>query len=238
MRPCSSASSIQKYFIQELKTYFDGRNGRNGRKRNLVMRAINVGTGENKKLTLNSMSAPKDYNLSRSQFAKELGITRENLKQRMRRGQYKDHYIFENGQYKFTLDEAVRVNKEMSIGKFVPSKKKVRRGNHYQGKYPNKAFEEHNLRKMLAKVNETDPGFISEYHKLKELHKQETQRKLQKQLNDTQYKTYGKLNPQGRFITWETSWKPLEAPEKNEYDKYLEDVLGETPGAPRVKKYY
>ena len=55
------------------------------------MRVINVGTEGNKKFTLNSMSAPKDYNLSRSQFAKELGITRENLKQRMRKGQYKDH---------------------------------------------------------------------------------------------------------------------------------------------------
>jgi hypothetical protein len=76
------------------------------------MRVINVGTEGNKKFTLNSMSAPKDYNLSRSQFAKELGITRENLKQRMRRGQYKDHYILENGRYKFTLDEAVRVNKD------------------------------------------------------------------------------------------------------------------------------
>jgi transcription initiation factor IIE alpha subunit len=73
------------------------------------MRVINVGTEGNKKFTLNSMSAPKDYNLSRSQFAKELGITRENLKQRMRRGQYKDHYILENGRYKFTLDEAACV---------------------------------------------------------------------------------------------------------------------------------
>jgi hypothetical protein len=45
----------------------------------------------NSETNLNSMSAPKDYNLSRSQFAKELGITRENLKQRMRRGQYKDY---------------------------------------------------------------------------------------------------------------------------------------------------
>ena len=187
------------------------------------MRVINVGTEGNKKFTLNSMSAPKDYNLSRSQFAKELGITRENLKQRMRRGQYKDHYILENGRYKFTLDEAVRVNKGVSLGKFVPSKKKVRRGNHYQGKYPNKAFEEHNLRKMLAKVNETDPRFISEYHKLKELHKQKTQREIQRQLNYTQYKTYGKLNPQGRFITWETSWKPLESPKRDEYDRYLEE---------------
>ena len=101
------------------------------------------------------MSAQKELSLTRSQFAETQGITRENLKQRMRRGLYKNDYIFENGQYYFKSEEGVRENKGLYPGRIVPRKikRKIRRGAHYEGKYPNKAFELHNLKKMLDKVN-------------------------------------------------------------------------------------
>ena len=78
------------------------------------------------------MSAQKEFSLTRSQFAETQGITRENLKQRMRRGLYKNDYIFENGQYYFKSEEGVRENKGLYPGRIVPRKikRKIRRGAH------------------------------------------------------------------------------------------------------------
>jgi len=121
-----------------------------------------------------------EYNLTRIQFANKLGISRENLKQRMRRGKYKDYYVFENGSYKFRSPEGVRENQGKNPGIDVPKlkRKRVRRGAHYEGKYPNKAFEMHNLNKMMKKLNETDPDFIANYHKYKEIHRREKQSQI------------------------------------------------------------
>ena len=73
------------------------------------------------------MSAQKEFSLTRSQFAETQGITRENLKQRMRRGLYKNDYIFENGQYYFKSQEGVRENKGLYPGRIVP--RKIKRKN-------------------------------------------------------------------------------------------------------------
>ena len=51
------------------------------------------------------------YTLTRSEFAKEIGKSREAVKMDMRRGKYKQLYIFKNGQYYFKGREAVRENK-------------------------------------------------------------------------------------------------------------------------------
>ena len=48
------------------------------------------------------------YTLTRSEFAKEIGKSREAVKQDMRRGKYKQLYIFVDGKYKFKIREAVR----------------------------------------------------------------------------------------------------------------------------------
>ena len=48
------------------------------------------------------------YTLTRSEFANEIGKSREAVKKNMRRGKYKDLYIFKNNQYYFKTREAVR----------------------------------------------------------------------------------------------------------------------------------
>ena len=94
------------------------------------------------------------FKLSRSEFAKTLGIPTDTLKKRMRRGQYKDNYIFENGKYLFSGD--VKVGPKQVINKpMSPGTKRVRnRGNHFTSKNPNykPQFQRTNEIRMLAKL--------------------------------------------------------------------------------------
>tara|TARA_R100000541_G_scaffold23518_3_gene33292 strand:- start:372 stop:1058 length:687 start_codon:yes stop_codon:yes gene_type:complete len=95
------------------------------------------------------------YTLSRTDFAKEIGKSREAVKMDMRRGKYKGLYIFSNGEYKFKTREAVREMKGSIPVSVYPPKRKINRGNHEvavkKGNYPNFAFQQHNhLKKMMA----------------------------------------------------------------------------------------
>ena len=76
------------------------------------------------------------FKLTRSEFSNKLGIPTDTLKKRMRRGQYKDQYIFENGKYLFSGDVKVgpikAVPKPLSLGT-----KRRNRGNHFDSKNPN-----------------------------------------------------------------------------------------------------
>jgi hypothetical protein len=91
---------------------------------------------------------------------------------------------------------------------------------------------------MLDKVNETDPDFINNYHKLKEIHQREKQKKLRENIKRTYKRNLGGLY-NAKNPTY-TSYKPLRHypdPEghtlnpkpKDEYEKYLEETQGETP---------
>jgi hypothetical protein len=94
------------------------------------------------------------YKLTRSEFSQKLGIPTDTLKKRMRRGQYKDDYIFENGKYLFSGDARVGpkqvINKPMSLG----TKRVRNRGNHFNSKNPNykPQFQRTNEIRMLAKL--------------------------------------------------------------------------------------
>ena len=93
------------------------------------------------------------YTLTRSQFAKEIGKSREAVKKDMQRGKYKELYIFKNNQYYFKSREAVRENKALSPVNLYPVKRKINRGGHEsavrKGRYPNRAFAERNHMKNL-----------------------------------------------------------------------------------------
>mgnify|MGYP007077431172 FL=1 len=68
------------------------------------------------------------YTLTRSEFAKEIGKSREAVKQDMRRGKYKQLYIFVDGKYKFKTREAVRENKgTIPIEVYPSNKRKINR---------------------------------------------------------------------------------------------------------------
>ena len=103
------------------------------------------------------------YTLTRTEFAKEIGKSREAVKQDMRRGKYKQLYIFENGKYKFKSREAVRENKGTIPLEVYPSnKRKINRGGHEEaikkGRYPNQAFANHNqMKKFLSAKGKLTP---------------------------------------------------------------------------------
>ena len=68
------------------------------------------------------------YTLTRSQFANEIGKSREAVKKDMQRGKYKDLYIFNNNQYYFKSREAVREMKGPKPVNLYPVKRKINRG--------------------------------------------------------------------------------------------------------------
>ena len=70
------------------------------------------------------------YTLTRLEFAKTIGKSKNAVKIDMKRGKYKDLYIFKNNQYYFKTREAVRENQGLSPVKSYPAKRKINRGNH------------------------------------------------------------------------------------------------------------
>ena len=178
------------------------------------------------------------FTLTRHEYAEKLGLTVNNLKQRMRRGHHSNDYIRKDNQYFFKPPTALRVIKGGVPSTNVPTKK-VNRGNHHKAKYPNRFFKEHNERKMLAKLGETDPDFIKNYQRLKELHKKEKQVELQRKLVEAPRRNYGGqlFNP-GFNPKHSTGFKDLYPTPKDEYEVYLEEELGITPGKPKGPTYY
>jgi len=126
------------------------------------------------------------YTLTRSQFANEIGKSREAVKKDMQRGKYKDLYIFKNNQYYFKSREAVRSNKTLSPVNLYPVKRKINRGGHNsavkKGRYPNRAFAEHNhMKKMLALRGKMSPEELAMVPDVERMVRQERQ----KQIRDT-----------------------------------------------------
>ena len=193
-------------------------------------------------VTLNYINDENKYTLSRSEFAKKIGKSIGAVKQDMRRGKYKDLYIFKNGKYFFRLEEEMRTNYGgTQVPKYpLNSKKQPNRGNHFNAGYPNEAFKKHNELKMLMKIKEqiSDPEateFLNDYKSWKQEKTKKRQKEVQNTLRST-VKNYGGPIRSPGFVTWSTPWKPLETPKKDEYDRYLEDHQSEA--VDWSKKYY
>ena len=127
-----------------------------------------------------------EYTLTRGDFAKRIGKTKEAVRSAMRRGQYAECYRFDGNQYLFKEPSRPRVNKEI-----VHGQRKVNRGNHYNANYPNEAFRSYNQKKILEKLNKTDPGFVSRVPELEKLYQQQKAERIRGQLNKTSTKNYG-----------------------------------------------
>lgn len=127
------------------------------------------------------------YTLTRLEFAKTIGKSKEAVKIAMKRGKFKDLYIFKNGQYYFKTREAVRENKTLSPLEMYPAKKsKVRRGGHEmavkKGRYPNTAFAEHNhMKKMIALRGKLSPEELAMVPDVERLVKQEREKRLREE---------------------------------------------------------
>ena len=127
------------------------------------------------------------YTLTRLEFAKNIGKSKEAVKKDMMRGKYKDLYIFKNGQYYFKSREAVRDIKGLSPLNLYPVKKsKINRGGHEsavrKGRYPNNAFAEHNhMKKMLALRGKMTPEELAMVPDVERMVKQERQKQLREE---------------------------------------------------------
>ena len=126
------------------------------------------------------------YTLTRSEFAKEIGKSREAVKKDMQRGKYKELYIFKNNQYYFKSREAVRENKALSPVNLYPVKRKINRGGHEsavkKGRYPNRAFAEHNhMKKMIALRGKLSPEELAMVPDVERMVREQRQ----KQIRDT-----------------------------------------------------
>jgi len=182
-----------------------------------------------------------EYTLTRSAFAKSIGKSVGSVKQAMRRGHYGDQYVVRNGQYFFKPKEGLRENQVNTQGNFVPTKRKINRGNHHNAKYPNEAFRKHNELKMLLKIKRNVPDevaqeFLLEFDKAK----QQQDKKIQKQISMSIPKNYGGMirGPQpvyGRIIDVETKWTAIFPKPKNEYDEAMKEAKDNVDYS---KKYY
>ncbi len=127
------------------------------------------------------------YTISRTEFAKEIGKSREAVKIGMKRGKYTDLYIFKNGKYFFKSKEAVREKHDLLPLQVYPVKPKVNRGNHEvavkKGSYPNLAFANHNhMKKMIALRGQMTPEELALVPTVERMVKQERQKQLQESL--------------------------------------------------------
>lgn len=163
------------------------------------------------------------YTMTRVEFARSIGKSREAVKQGMRRGQYKDDCIYNGKQYLFKPRETMRDFKDLNLGTKV--KRKPNRGNHFKGKYPNESFKKHNEMKMLAKLKGvTDPEVLDNLPQAIEVAKQQKQNRIREQLNKTTIKDYGGFNIRTPLINMKTRWKEIFPREKDEYEKALDEI--------------
>jgi DNA-binding transcriptional MerR regulator len=143
----------------------------------------------------------KEFKFKSGEIAKKLGISKEALRSRRRRGELENEYIVQNN---ITLwrepasnsssNQAVNNQVQESSAhdsKVLDPRSKVKRiGVHVAGiptKYPNHAFKQHNEIKMLAKLQrnldqelqELLPEAIEQAKRIREQRQQQLQKQLQ-----------------------------------------------------------
>ena len=127
------------------------------------------------------------YTLTRGEFAKEIGKSTDCVKKNMKRGKYKDLYIFKNNQYLFKSREAVREIGVVYPVKVYPVKRKINRGSHEEavrkGRYPNQAFANHNhMKKMIALRGKLTPEELALVPQLEIKAREERRRQVQEEV--------------------------------------------------------
>jgi len=182
------------------------------------------------------------YTLTRGQFAKSIGKSIGSVKIAMRRGGYKDDYIYVNGRYLFRPRECTRENHVNVPSTIVPPK--VNRGNHSKGNYQNikgnngEAFKEHNKMKKLIALKKNIPEdvaerYLSKVDKLMAQEEKENNKRVREADLKLNYQNnrYGGLIRNPGYISWSTEWhQPLQKEEPKEDYEYADD--------PNDKTYY
>jgi len=104
-----------------------------------------------------------DYTLTRGEYAKELGITPNAVRMRMRHGKLNDQYRFDGNKFLFKAVERPGdyiVNDHSKNIKLTTPKKKYNRGNHFKADYPNESFKNYNELKMFNKIKKNLPDRV------------------------------------------------------------------------------
>ena len=129
------------------------------------------------------------FTLTRNEYAKELGITPNAVRMRMRHGKLTGEYRFDGSKYIFRSSERPRENYENDhpVKVKLTTSKKVKRGNHFKADYPNEAFRLHNqYKKEQAILNKIQGKFKSEAHRIE--YEKLNDEALKKSLENTQKK--------------------------------------------------
>jgi len=131
------------------------------------------------------------FTLTRSEYAKELGITPNAVRMRMRHGKLTGEFRFDGSKYIFRSSKRPGENYENDhpiIKKLTTKKsKKINRGNHFKADYPNEAFRLYNERKKeQAILNKIQGKFKSEAHRLE--YEKLNDEALKKSLENTEKK--------------------------------------------------
>ena len=134
----------------------------------------------------------EEFYLTRGEYAKKINKSKGSVIQSMRRGGLKNEYIFKNNQYYFKLPTTKRDSKGKYIDTKYTRKKTYNRGNHFNARYPNAKFKQHNELKMLAKLKgTTDTEILDLLPEALERARQEKFSQKQKQLIPESTKNYG-----------------------------------------------
>ena len=169
----------------------------------------------------------KEFKYKSGEYANKLGISKEALRSRRRRGELETEYIIQNGITLWRKPASNHGKKPggQSCSNPVPRSNIKRRGVHVSGQktnYPNYAMQQHNELKMLAKLQrnvdpelqELLPEAIEQAKRIKEQRQQE----LQRELINKRPKSYGRMyNPKLSTPTWD-EFEPK--PQQKKYRYY------------------
>ena len=167
-----------------------------------------------------------EFKYKSGQYAEMLGITKEALRSRRRRGELETEYIIQNGITLWRKPASNHGKKPGGQSCLKPASRSniKRRGVHVSGQktnYPNYAMQQHNELKMLAKLQrnvdpelqELLPEAIEQAKRIKEQRQQE----LQRELINKRPKSYGRMyNPKSATPTWD-EFEPKPQPKKYKY---------------------
>jgi hypothetical protein len=150
-----------------------------------------------------------EFVLTRGEFAKRIGKTKNAVRLAMRRGGFDGQYRFDGNKFLFKDPDRTRDTIVNKHGHNEPPKRKINRGNHYNANYPNESFRKYNEAKMLRAVNERDPNFIKDYKDIKkEFKKQKIEQNLKASRKLlTPDKNYGRMLYGNENVFWEADYK-------------------------------
>ena len=157
----------------------------------------------------------KEFKYKSGEYANKLGISKEALRSRRRRGELENEYIIQNGITLWREPASNHVKKPHGLkasgrnprSPFPVSRSKVKRiGVHAAGiptKYPNYAFQQHNELKMLAKLQrnvdselqELLPEGIEQAKRIRDQRQQQLQKQLQQPVKHYGGMLYGIQHP-------------------------------------------